>query len=78
MERLDKRLANRAVEPETLRSMKSIIDSDLNDENIFIDSKNTYLDLQTNSKLKANLNEGDISDYQGISTKILSKILILI
>ena len=43
MKRLVTRLANLLVEPETLRSMKSIMDLDLNDENIFIDPKNTYL-----------------------------------
>ena len=52
MERLAKRLANQVVEPETLKSMKSITDLDLNDENILIDPKNTYLGLQTNSNLK--------------------------
>ena len=46
IERLAKRLANRVVEPETLKSMKSIIDLNLNDE-----KKN--LVLQTNSKMKA-------------------------
>ena len=63
-EKLTKRPANLVVEPVTLRGMKSIIDLDLNDENIFLDPKNTYLCLQTNSKLKALLNEGDISEYQ--------------
>ena len=46
IERLAKRLANRVVEHETLKSMKSIIDLNLNDE-----KKN--LVLQTNSKMKA-------------------------
>ena len=63
IDRLAKGLTNRAVEPEALRSMKSIIDLDLNDENIFLDPKNTYLGLQTNSKLKALLNEGGIPNY---------------
>ena len=63
MERLAKRLANR-VEPETLRSMKSIIDLVLNDENIIINLKNIYLGLQSNSKMKALLNEGNIFEYQ--------------
>ena len=45
MDRLAKRLANRAVEPEIRRSIKSIIDWGLNDENIFIDPENTYLGL---------------------------------
>ena len=54
IERLAKRLANSVVKSEALKSMKSIIDLDLNDENIFIDPENTYLGLQTNSKLKTN------------------------
>ena len=58
MERLAKRQANCAVEPETLRKMKSIIDLDLDNENIFLDPKNT-----TNSKVKTFLNEGGISKY---------------
>ena len=58
MERLAKRQANCAVEPETLRKMKSIIDLDLNNENIFLDPKNI-----TNSKVKTFLNEGGISKY---------------
>ena len=56
MERLAKRQANCAVEPETLRKMKSIIDLDLDNENIFLDPKNI-----TNSKVKTFLNEGGIS-----------------
>ena len=58
MERLAKRQANRVVEPETLRRMKSIIDLDLDNENIFLDPKNI-----TNSKVKTFLNEGGISKY---------------
>lgn len=58
MERLAKRQANCAVEPETLRKMKSIIDLDLDNENIFLDPKNI-----TNSKVKTFLNEGGISKY---------------
>ena len=58
MERLAKRQANCAVEPETVRKMKSIIDLDLDNENIFLDPKNI-----TNSKVKTFLNEGGISKY---------------
>lgn len=58
MERLAKRQANCPVEPETLRKMKSIIDLDLDNENIFLDPKNI-----TNSKVKTFLNEGGISKY---------------
>ena len=58
MERLAKRQANCAVEPETLIKMKSIIDLDLDNENIFLDPKNI-----TNSKVKTFLNEGGISKY---------------
>lgn len=64
MKNLAKRLANHVAEPETLKSMKSITELNLNDENIFIDPKNTYLGLQANFKLKAFLNEGDISEYE--------------
>ena len=38
--------------------MKSIIDLDLDNENIFLDPKNI-----TNSKVKTFLNEGGISKY---------------
>ena len=62
MERLAKRQANRVVEPETLRRMKSIIDLDLDNENIFLDPKNILVYI-TNSKVKAFLNEGSISKY---------------
>ena len=61
MERLAKRQANCAVEPETLRKIidpLSIIDLDLDNENIFLDPKNI-----TNSKVKTFLNEGGISKY---------------
>ena len=44
MESLAKKLiANRIVEAENLRQMKSISDLDLNDENIFIDTRQVHL-----------------------------------
>lgn len=61
---LMERLANGVIKSETLRSIKSITDLALNDQNIFIYLKNTYFGLQTNAKLKALLNKGDISEYQ--------------
>ena len=62
MERLAKRQANCAVEPETVRKMKSIIDLDLDNENIFLDPKNILVYI-TNFKVKFFLIEGGISKY---------------
>ena len=50
---LMERLANGVVKSATLRSIKSITDLALNDENIFIDLKNTYFGLQTNAKTES-------------------------
>ena len=65
MERLAKRQANCAVEPETLRKIidpLSIIDLDLDNENIFLDPKNILVYI-TNFKVKFFLIEGGISKY---------------
>ena len=63
MGRLVKRLANRVIIPETLASMDSVKDLNLDDEEIYIDHEDIYLGLQTKTKLKARLDEGDISNY---------------